>query len=117
MPDVPAGGWLLRAEVPEGIFTLAVEADDATAAAEHAAFAERCRPLLLRTAGNDSVRVESLRMELLDQLGALRGTVVASGLGYLGALAGEHHERPALILLGLSLIHISEPTRLGMISY
>jgi|SRR5450756_920106 len=109
MPDVPAGGWLLRAEVPEGIFTLAVEADDATAAAEHAAFAERCRPLLLRTAGNDSVRVESLRMELLDQLGALRGTVVASGLGYLGALAGEHHERPALILLGIAATPLELP--------
>lgn len=42
MPDVPAAGGVLRAQVPDGIFTLAVEADDVAAAAEHAAFAGRC---------------------------------------------------------------------------
>jgi len=109
MPDVPAGGWLLRAEVPEGIFTLAVEANDATATAEHAAFADRCRPLLLRAAGDDSAQAERLRIELVGQLGALRGTVAASGLGYLGALAGEHHERPALILLGIAATPLELP--------
>jgi hypothetical protein len=34
---------VLRAPVPEGIFTLSIEADDVAAAAEHAAFADRCR--------------------------------------------------------------------------
>jgi len=28
MQDVPAAGYVLRAPVPEGIFTLAIEADD-----------------------------------------------------------------------------------------
>jgi hypothetical protein len=48
MPDVAAGGWVLRAQVPEGIFTLSVEADERAAAAEHVAFADRRQPLLLR---------------------------------------------------------------------
>ena len=48
MPDVPADGWVLRAQVPEGIFTLSIEDDDAAAASSHAAFAERCLPLLMR---------------------------------------------------------------------
>ena len=55
MPDVAAGGWVLRAQVPEGIFTLGVEADERTAAAEHAAFADRCQPLLLRAVGGDAL--------------------------------------------------------------
>lgn len=109
MPDVPAGGWVLQAKVPEGTFTLAVEADDATATAEHAAFADRCRPLFLRAAGDDSVQAERLRIELVGQLGALRGAVAASGLGYLGALAGERHERPALILLGIAATPLESP--------
>jgi hypothetical protein len=109
MPDVPAGGWLLRAKVPEGIFTLAVEADDATAHAEHAAFAERCLPLLLRAADGEPGQAERLRIELIGQLGALRGAVAASGLGYLGALAGEHDERPALILLGIAATPLEFP--------
>jgi hypothetical protein len=102
MPDVPAGGWLLRAQVPDGTFTLAVEADDATAAAEHAAFAYRCRPLLLRAAQDDAGEAEWLEAELISQLGALRQAVAASGLGYLGALAGEHDGRPVFILLGIA---------------
>lgn len=102
MPDIPGGGWLLRAEVPEGIFTLALEADDATAAIEHAAFADRCQPLLARAAGNDPEEAEWLRDELTGQLGALRRAMAASGLGYLGALAGGHGGRPVLILLGIA---------------
>jgi hypothetical protein len=109
MLDVPADGWVLRAGVPEGIFTLAIEADDATATAEHAAFAERCRPLLLRATGDDSAQAERLRIELLGQLGALRGAVAAGGLGYLGALAGEHRERPTLILLGIAATPLELP--------
>ena len=62
MPELSAGGWLLRAPVPEGIFTLAIEADDATATAVHAAFADRCQPLLRQAAGGGawvSVRARS----------------------------------------------------------
>jgi hypothetical protein len=102
MPDVPAGNWLLRTQVPDGIFTLAVEADDATAAIEHAAFADHCQPILLRAVGDDPDEAEWLRAELIGQLSTLRQTVAASGLGYLGALAGEQHGRPALILLGIA---------------
>ncbi len=57
MPEVSAGGWVLRAKVPDGIFTLAVEADERTAATEHAAFADRCRPLLPRAVGGDAAEV------------------------------------------------------------
>jgi hypothetical protein len=102
MPDVPAGNWLLRTQVPDGTFTLAVEADDMAAAAEHAAFADRCQPLLLRAVGGDAEEAVWLRAELIGQLDALRRTVAASGLGYLGALAGEQHGRPVLILLAIA---------------
>lgn len=109
MPDVPAGGWLLRAEVPEGIFTLAVEANDVAAAAEHAAFADRCQPLLRRAVGDDAAEAEWLRAELISQLGSLRQQVAASGLGYLGALAGEQGGRPALIVLGITAAPMEFP--------
>lgn len=102
MPDLPAEGWVLRAPVPEEVFTLSVEADDMAAAAEHAAFADRCRPLLLRAVGGDADEAAWLRAELVSQLDALRGTVAASGLGYLGALAGERDGRPVLIVLGIA---------------
>ncbi len=109
MPDVPAGGWLLRAEVPEGIFTLAVEANDVAAAAEHATFADRCQPLLRRAVGDDAAEAEWLRAELIGQLGSLRQQVAASGLGYLGALAGEQGGRPALIVLGITATPMEFP--------
>ena len=103
MPDVPAAGCVLRAQVPEGIFTLAIEADDVAAAAEHAAFADRCRPLLLHAVGGDAEETAWLRSELIGQLDAMRRTVAASGLGYLGALAGDQGDgRPVLILLGIA---------------
>lgn len=109
MPDVPAGDWTLRASVPEGIFTLAIEADDAAAAAEHAAFADRCQPLLLRAVGGDAEEAAWLRTELVGQLAALRETVAADGLGYLGALAGDQDGRPVLILLGIAVAPIALP--------
>jgi hypothetical protein len=109
MPDVSAGAWLLRAGVPDGIFTLAVEADDLAAAAEHSAFADRCWPLLLHAADDDSARAERLWRELPGQLGALRRAVAASGLGYLGALAGEQRGRPALILLAIAAAPLEFP--------
>ena len=109
MPDVPSGGWLLRAAVPEGTFTLAVEADDVTAAAEHAAFAERCRPLLLHSVGDDPDEAEWLQDELTSQLGTMRQAVRKSGLGYLGALAGTHEGDPALILLGIAATPLAFP--------
>jgi hypothetical protein len=102
MPDVPAGGWLLHAQVPEGIFTLSIEANDVTAADEHAAFADRCWPLLLRAVGDDVEEAGWLQTDLIAQLGALRQAAAASGLGYLGAVAGDQDGRPALILLGIA---------------
>jgi hypothetical protein len=102
MPDVPADAWVLRTQVPEGIFTLAVEEDDEAAASGHAAFADRCLPLLMRAARDDAQEAEWLRAELIGQLGALRQATGASGLGYLGALAGEHQGRPVLVMLGIA---------------
>lgn len=109
MPDLPAAGWTLRALVPDGIFTLAIEADDAAAAAEHAAFADRCRPMLLRAMGGDAAEAAWLRDELIGQLAALRTSVAASGLGYLGALAGDQDGQPVLILLGIAAAPMTFP--------
>jgi hypothetical protein len=102
MPDVPVDGWVLRTQVPEGIFTLALEEDDESAASSHAAFANRCLPLLMRAVSDDAEEAEWLRAELIGQLGALRQAIGASGLGYLGALAGEHDGRPVLVMLGIA---------------
>jgi hypothetical protein len=52
----------LRAEVPDGIFSLAVEADEATSRAEHAAFADRCMPLLA-TAQGEPGQIRSALLE------------------------------------------------------
>lgn len=108
MAEVSIGGWVLRTRLPAGIFTLAIELDDDQAVAEHAAFADRCQPLL-RVAEQDPVQAYRLRTELISQLGTLRRAVAASGLGYLGALAGEQHERPALILLGIAATPLDFP--------
>jgi hypothetical protein len=94
-----SAGWKLRADVPDGTFTLAVEADDETAAAEHAAFAARALPLLTRAdPGTDQ---ERLRSSVIDQLASLRRTVADSGVGYLGAVAGHDGERVSLVLLSV----------------
>jgi hypothetical protein len=92
------GEYRLRADVPDGIFSLAVEADEATARAEHAAFADRCMPLLATGPGEPS----QIRRALLEQLWAARQIVAAGGLGYLGALAGELNGRTRLLLLGIA---------------
>jgi hypothetical protein len=110
MPDLPAQGRVLRAQVPEGIFTLAVEADDIAAAAEHAAFADRCRPLLLGAVGGDPEEATWLRAELIGQLEAMRSSAAADGLGYLGALAGNQGGRPVMILLAIAATPFVFPT-------
>jgi hypothetical protein len=102
MADVPADGSVLRTQVPEGIFTLSIEDDNAAAASRHAAFAERCLPLLMRAVSDDAEEVAWPRAELTGQLGTLRQEIGASRLGYLGALAGERDGRPVLILLGIA---------------
>jgi hypothetical protein len=109
MPDVPAGDWMLRASVPEGVFTLSIEADDVAAAVEHAAFADRCQRLLLRAVSGDADEAAWLRAELIGQLDALRRNAAADGLGYLGALAGEQDGRPVLILLAIAAAPIALP--------
>jgi hypothetical protein len=87
MPDVAVGGWVLRAKVPDGTFTLAIEAEDRDAAAEHAVFADRCQSLLLRAVGGDAAEVGWLRDDL----------------------AGERDGRPALLLLGIAAKPLSYP--------
>jgi hypothetical protein len=110
MPDLRARGRVLRAQVPEGIFTLAIEADDVAAAAEHAAFADRCQPLLLHAVGGDAEEATWLRAELISQLDAMRGSAAAAGLGYLGALAGNQGGHPVMILLGITATPFAFPT-------
>ena len=118
--EVPGtGGWRLRTMVPDGIFTLALEADDETAAAEHAAFADRCLPVLAaRAAAQPSPSVEGgeLRRSVIAELGALRRAMAGTGLGYLGALAGEHAGRAALILLGIAVTPMEFPGTLDAAS-
>jgi hypothetical protein len=109
---VPAGnGSRLRTLVPDGIFTLAIEADDDAAAAEHAAFADRCVPVLAprQPAGTD---LGTLRQSVIAELGTLRRAVAATGMGYLGALAGEHDGRAALILLSIAASPMEFPQAL-----
>jgi hypothetical protein len=115
--EVPAtGGWRLRTMVPDGIFTLALEADDETAAAEHAAFADRCLPVLVARADtpgeaspSTSADPGELRRSVIAELGALRRAMAGTGLGYLGALAGEHEGRAALIMLGIAAAPMEFP--------
>jgi hypothetical protein len=127
--------------VPDGIFTLALEADDETAAAEHAAFADRCLPVLAARAAatpepgaaldgtppasqpdggapppshpdggtSPSVDPGELRRSVIAELGALRHAMTGTGLGYLGALAGEHDGRAALIMLGIAVTPMEFP--------
>jgi hypothetical protein len=103
--ETGTGQYRLRAEVPGGIFSLAVEADEATARTQHAAFADRCMPLLAA----HSPEPARSRQELLRQLWAARQLLVAGGLGYLGALADELSGRPRLILLGIAAAPLTMP--------
>jgi hypothetical protein len=103
------GGWKLQADVPDGIFSLAVEADDEAAAAEHASFADRCMPLLLRASGDVPQDAERLRADLITQLSAMRQAVKATGMSYLGAVAGPHQDRTALIVLGVGAMPMEFP--------
>ena len=100
MAGAISAGWTLRADVPDGIFTLAIEADDETAAAEHAAFADRALPLLTRA--DPGADPERLRSSVIEQLSSLRRAVAGSGVGYLGAVAGQDGERVSLVLLSVT---------------
>ena len=108
MPEVAAGDWRLRARVPDGIFTLAVEASDDAAEAEHAAFADRCLPSI--PAASDDPR--QVRLDIINQLAELRQVVAGSGLGYLGAMADVRNGRPVLLLLGIAAIPLPLPERI-----
>lgn len=91
-----SGGWTLRADVPDGTFTLAIEADDETAAAEHAAFADRALPLLARA--DPGADPERLRASVTDQLSGLRR-----------AVAGQDGEHASLVLLAVAAAQAAFP--------
>ncbi len=90
--EIAAGAWRLRAEMPDGIVSLAVEADDEAAAAEHAELARRW----LEPGAPDRAREEAVA-----QLAAARAVVAGAGLGYLGVLTGVAEGRPRMIVLGI----------------
>ena len=95
-----AVGRRLRAEVPDGIFNLGVEVDDETAAAEHAAFAERAVPAVMQaTPQTDAAQA---RRSIIDQLAGLRRAVAATGIGYLGVVPALVGDRPTLVLLSVA---------------
>ena len=82
---IEAGEWRLRAMVPDAGFSLAVEADDATAEAEHTAFADRCLPPGAPAQARD---------QILALLRAARQILASSGIGYLSVLLAEVDGRP-----------------------
>jgi hypothetical protein len=90
---IGAGGWRLRAEVPEAGFTLTVEADEVTAEAEHAELIGRCVPPAARG---------QVREAMLAQLRAARQVLADSGIGYLGVLAADVDGRPRMLVLGVA---------------
>ncbi len=104
--EISAGPYRLRAKVPDGIFSLAVEASEAEARAEHATFADRCMPLLAR---RSVLQSQQLRQELLRQLWEAREALTTAGLGYLGVLAGELEDRTLLLLLSIAAAPIELP--------
>ncbi|HYZ55758.1 MAG TPA: hypothetical protein VE733_19970 [Streptosporangiaceae bacterium] len=110
--ELGAGEYRLRAEVPDGIFSLAIEADEAIARAEHAAFADRCMPLLATGQGEPG----EIRRALLQQLWAARQVVAAGGLGYLGVLAGELDGRARLLLPGIAAAPLEVPDGISPVS-
>lgn len=113
--ESPTGnGWRLRTSVPDGIFTLAVESDDAVAAAEHAAFADRALPVI--AAQQPEADLGSLRESVIAQLASLRRMVAETGLGYLGVVAGELHGRAALILLSIAASPMQFPQAIDPVS-
>lgn len=89
---IGAGGWRLRAEVPEAGFTLTVEADEVTAEAEHAELIGRCVPPAWG----------QVREAMLAQLRAARQVLAGSGIGYLGVLAADVDGRPRMVVLGVA---------------
>jgi hypothetical protein len=97
---IEAGEWRLRAEVPDAAFSLAVEADDATARAEHEAFADQLLP---------SEVPGHLRDQVLTQLQAARQLVASSGIGYLGVLTGEVDGQARMLLLGVAAAPLEPP--------
>jgi len=103
---------VLRADVPDGIFTLGVEADDAGAAAEHAAFADQCLPALLALPDNEGADRGGLRAAVVAQLAGLRRTVRDQGIGYLGAFAGRVEDRLTLVLLAVASSTVEFPPQI-----
>jgi hypothetical protein len=113
--ESPAGnGWRLQTIVPDGIFTLAIESDEAAAAAEHAAFADRALPVI--AAQQPDADLGSLRESVIAQLASLRRMVAETGLSYLGVVAGELKGRAALILLSIAASPMQFPSAIDPVS-
>ena len=91
-PDISAGEYRLRAEVPNGIFSLAVEADEATARAEHAAFADRCMPLLAPVQGEPG-RIRSALLERKWQGSVVMRSHASCHCGWRSAVGGMYQRR------------------------
>ncbi len=98
--DIAAGHRRLRAEVPEGVFSLAVGADDQTAATEHAEVARDWLP-----AGAP----RSLRDEAQARLGAARELAGRGGLGYLGVVTGQADGRARMVMVGIAATTFKPP--------
>lgn len=90
---IGAGGWRLRAEVPEAGFTSTAGADEVTAEAEDAELIARCVP---------PAAWDQVREAMLAQLRAARQVLAGSGIGYLGVLAGDVDGRPRMLVLGVA---------------
>lgn len=103
-PEIAAGGWRLRAEVPDGIFSLAVGAGD-----DAVEYAEAAGPWLPPGA------LDRVGEGALAQLGAVRKLAARAGLGYLGVMTGQGGQdgpangRPWMVMLGIAATGFRPP--------
>ena len=97
---VTNGPFRLDAKVPGDMVSLALEEDNETAAATHAAFIDRVvrAPVPPRT-----------RDDMLAQLGAVRRMLKDNGASWLGLAAGSHAGRWALLMISITVTPFDPP--------
>ncbi len=101
---ITSGQFRLRAEVPDDLFSLAVEDDDEAAGIAHAAFVDRWLP-------EDAP--PGTRERMLAQLAVARRALAEGGVSYLGLATAELGGRGVLLLLGIAVTAFDPPDRVA----